>query len=105
MIQKKLFQDERDANAWGFINEVASEYNLVEASSRNLSVLTRGITNGSTSSQVIAKVITDDKLMQLIVNDKLAAFVILRRDDANWTEATYVINEAVIEEVKSAKKQ
>ena len=49
--------------------------------------------------------ITDDKITELIVENRLVALVYLRRDDWNWTEATFIEIPEAIEKVREHLKE
>lgn len=91
--QVRIINDTEGKEAWDFINGIIEQHQLrnrfaeVEVKSRILE-----FDDFSTSHQ------TDDRILQLVVDNRLVAFVFLRRDDWNHSELTKVFLEETLKD-------
>lgn len=78
-------QDQFDSRTNDFIEEVIEKFNLRNDSSAEIKI--RSI------NSAYSNVETDDKVVEILSNNKLVALQYLRRDDLNYTEVTNIILE------------
>jgi hypothetical protein len=99
MIKQERTMDEIDAHPLEFLHTLAEKYGFsklngfCKINSRALGIDT------------FHDHITDDKIFELIVENRLIGLVYLRRDDWNYTEATYVEIPEAIEKVKRSLEE
>jgi len=98
MTKQERFIDEIDVRPIpsDFLYEIAKKHGFTDIFNI-CTVNSRGV-----GIDTIHEHITDDKIIELIVENRLVAFVYLRRDDWNWTEATFVEIPGAIEKVKKS---
>ena len=94
--QVRIINDTEGKEAWDFINGIIEQHQLrnrfaeVEVKSRTLEF-----------DDFRASHPTDDRLLQLVVDNRLVAFVFLRRDDWNHSELTKVFLEETLKECEN----
>lgn len=94
--QVRIVNDTEGKEAWDFINGIIEQYQLrkrfmeVEVKSRTIEF-----------DDLSSRHPTDDRILQLIVDNRLVAFVFLRRDDWNHTELTKVFLEETLKECEN----
>jgi hypothetical protein len=93
MIRQERTIDEIDAHPSEFLQEVAEKHGIIGQT--RIIVKSRGV-----GIDTYHEHITDDKVFELVADNQLIALVYLRRDDWNWTEATYIEIPWAIEKVK-----
>ena len=98
MIRQERTIDEIDAHPSEFLQEVAEKHGIIGQT--RIIVKSRGV-----GIDTYHEHITDDKVFELIADNQLIALVYLRRDDWNWTEATYIEIPCAIEQVKERLKK
>lgn len=77
--------DEFDSRTNEFIEEVIEKFNLRNNSTAEIKV--RSV------NSAYSNVETDDKVIEILLKNKLIALQYLRRDDFNYTEVTNIILE------------
>lgn len=77
--------DEFDSRTNEFIEEMIEKFNLRNNSSAEIKV--RSV------NSAYSNVETDDKVIEILLKNKLIALQYLRRDDFNYTEVTNIILE------------
>jgi hypothetical protein len=99
MIKQERTMDEIDAkDPFGFLHDIALRHGFIEQFHIECHDRAVGI-------DTIHEHITDDKIFELIADNQLIGLVYLRRDDWNWTEATYIEIPCAIEQVKERLKK
>lgn len=98
MIIQERTIDEIEAHPSEFLHEVAKKYGIIGLT--KIEVKSRGV-----GIDTFSEHITDDKIFELIADNQLIALVYLRRDDWNWTEATYIEIPWAIKKVKARLKK
>ena len=98
--QKRFIDDNEGTGVWNWINEVIEKHKIRERFS-GVELRTRAIAYDSISQNHF----TDDHLLQLVVDNRLVAFVLCRRDDWNWTECTFVFVESALEACEEFQKR
>lgn len=96
--QVRITDDTEDKVAWEFIESIIAKYNIWK-SFAGVEIRTRTIAYDT----CCAAHPTDDKLLQLVVDNRLVAFVLTRRDDWNHSEVTKVFLEDTLEKCKDFK--
>ena len=92
--QERFIDDNEQTQSYKFIYDIIDKYELkkhypeVEVRARSINY---DLMNGHP---------TDDHILQLVCQNRLLAFVILRRDDFNYTEVTYVFMEDVLKKIE-----
>lgn len=82
-------QDEFDARTAEFLDRVIEKFGLRGDSTSEIKV--RSV------NSAYSNVETDDKIIEVLSNNKLIALQYLRRDDLNYTEVTNIILDNVTE--------
>lgn len=101
MIEQKRFIDDNEGiKVEQFFQDVIERYELRKLFA-SIELRYRGVNYGLYS----ANHITDDKIVQLVVENKLVAMAFLRRDDFNYTEVSFVVLEDAIQKCKDLLKQ
>ena len=98
--QKRFIDDSEGADIWQWIYDVIDKYKLRERFTE-VELRTRAIAFDCTSDNHW----TDDRIVQLVVDNRLVAFVISRRDDWNWTECTFVFIEPALKACEDFQKK
>ena len=98
--QKRFIDDNEDTGVWQWINDVIDKYKLRERFPE-VELRTRAIAFDCISNNHW----TDDRIVQLVVDNRLVAFVISRRDDWNWTECTFVFIESALKACEDFQKK
>ena len=101
MEKQGIFQDEIDAKAGEFFHQIAKRYNLEALAKGQTEFRSRSV--GLPYEHGTDK-FTDDKIYELIIRNHLVAMVYLRREDANYTEANYVVFKSVIKKLRENQK-
>lgn len=101
MEKQKIFQDEYDAEAGEFIHKIAKRYNLEALANGQIEFRSRSV--GLPYEHNTDK-FTDDKIYELIIRNHLVAMVYLRREEANYTEANYIVLQSVIKMLRESQK-
>lgn len=101
MTDQKRFIDEIDVSPIpsDFLYEIAKKHGFADI----FNVCT--VNSRAVGIDTYHEHITDDKIIELIVENRLVALVYLRRDDWNWTEATFVEIPEAIKKVKKHLKE
>jgi hypothetical protein len=101
MIKQERFIDEIGVspNPSDFLYEIAKKHGFADIF-KLCSVKSRAV-----GIDTYHEHITDDKIIELIADNRLVALVYLRRDDWNWTEATFIEIPEAIENVKKYLKE
>ena len=94
--QVRIVNDTEGKEAWDFINGIIEQYQLRKRF-REVEVKSRTIEFDDLSNPHP----TDDRILQLIVDNRLVAFVFLRRDDLNHSELTKVFLEETLKECEN----
>lgn len=98
--QVRITDDTEGKVAWEFIEGIIAKYNIWN-SFAEVEIRTRTIEYDTSS----APHPTNDKIMQLVVDNRLVAFTLIRRDDWNHSEVTKVFLEDTLEKCKDFKKE
>lgn len=98
MEKQEVYMDELDAKPSEFIHKIAKKYHLQALAQGEIEFRDRG---AGLPYELHCDKLTDDKIYELIIRNHLVAMVYLRRNDANFTEANYVVFESVIEQLKA----
>lgn len=99
MIEQKRFIDDNEGTGvWKWIDDFIDEHKLCEQYV-GVEVRTRAISYDCISQNHW----TDDRIVQIVVDNRLVAFIICRRDDWNWTECTFVFIESALEACEKFK--
>ncbi len=101
MIEQKRFIDDNEGiKVEQFFQDVIERYELRKLFA-SIELRYRGVNYGLYS----ANHITDDKIVQLVVENRLVAMAFLRRDDFNYTEVSFIVLEDAIQKCKDFLKQ
>ena len=101
MIEQKRFIDDNEGTGvWQWINDVVDKHKIRERFA-GVELRTRAIAYDCISQNHF----TDDRLVQLVVDNRLVAFVLCRRDDWNWTECTFVFVESALQACEDFQKR
>lgn len=98
MITQKRAIDEIDIHAYEFLHDLAEKHEF-----SNLGIFCE-IKSRAIGIDTYHEHITDDKIIEFIVDDELVGFVYLRRDCMNWTEATFIEIPEAIERARNSLK-
>lgn len=98
--QQRFIDDNEGAGVEKFLLDVVEKYELKKYFP-SVEIRYRGVNYGLLSENHI----TDDKVVQLVVDNRLVAFAFLRRDDLNYTEVTYVVIEDAIKRCEEMRKE
>lgn len=98
--QKRFIDDNEGTGVWQFINEVIEKNNIRQRFA-GVEIRTRAIAYDCISQNHF----TDDRIVQLVVDNRLVAFVLCRRDDWNWTECTFVFVETALKACEDFQKR
>lgn len=101
MKKQKIFQDEHDAKAGEFIHKIVKRYKLQALAQGEIEFRSRSV--GLPYEHDTDK-FTDDKIYELIIRNHLVAMVYLRREEANYTEANYIVLQSVIKKLRESQK-
>lgn len=101
MEKQEIFQDELEAKAGEFIQKIAKRYKLQALAKGQIEFRSRSV--GLPYEHDTDK-FTDDKIYELIIRNHLVAMVYLRREEANYTEANYVVFNSVIKKLRENQK-
>lgn len=98
MEKQKVYQDELEAKPSEFIHKIAEKYQLQALAQGEIEFRVRGV---GLPYEINCDKLTDDKIYELIIRNHLVAMVYLRREEANFTEANYVVFESEIKKLKA----
>ena len=98
--QKRFIDDNEGTGVWEWINNFIDQHKLRERFTE-VEVRTRAIAYDSISQNHW----TDDRIVQVVVDNRLVAFVFCRRDDWNWTECNFVFIESALQACEDFKNK
>lgn len=93
--QERFIDDNEGTGVEKFLYDVVEKYEL-KRFCPSVEIRYRGVNFGMLSNNHA----TDDKIAQLVVENRLVALAFMRRDDLNYTEVSYVVFEDAIERCK-----
>ena len=98
--QKRYIDDDERTGINEFLDDIIEKYKLREFYP-NVEIRWRDVCWGIESTPTA----TDDKIVQLVIENRLVGLIFTRRDDFNWTEVNYFFNEDALEKCKEFKEQ
>ena len=98
--QKRYIDDDEGTGINEFLDNIIEKHKLREFYP-NIEIRWRDVCRGIESTPTA----TDDKIIQLVVENRLVALVFSRRDEFNHTEVNYFFNEDALEKCKKFKER
>ena len=100
MVEQKRFVDDCEGvAAEHFLLDFAEKHHLRDRFPE-VEIRYRGV-----GIDTVHEHITDDKIIQLVVDNRLVAMVFIRRDDWNHSEVTYITIEEALEKCEEMRKR
>lgn len=101
MIEQKRYIDDNEGTGINeFLEEIIEKHKLREFYP-NVEIRWRDVCYGIESTPTA----TDDKIIQLVIENRLVALIFSRRDEFNHTEVNYFFNEEALEKCKEFKER
>ena len=98
--QKRYIDDDEGTGINEFLDDIIEKHKLREFYP-NIEIRWRDVCRRIESTPTA----TDDKIVQLVVENRLVALVFSRRDEFNHTEVNYFFNEEALEKCKKFKER
>ena len=98
--QKRYIDDDERTGINKFFDDIIEKHKLREFYP-NVEIRWREVCYGIESTPTA----TDDKIIQLVVENRLVAMVFSRRDEFNYTEVNYFFNEEALDKCKKFKER
>ena len=98
--QKRYIDDDEGTGINEFLDNIIEKHKLREFFPY-VEIRWRDVCRGIESTPTA----TDDKIIQLVVENRLVALVFSRRDEFNHTEVNYFFNEDALEKCKKFKER
>ena len=100
MITQQLYiDDNEETGVYDFLNGIIEEHHLRDFYPQ-VEMRTRLLNYDMQENHA-----TDDRIVQLVVDNRLVAFSFLRRNDGNYTEVNNVFNEEALEKCRIMREE